>query len=246
MAPAATRACGERLRAVRGPRLKAGEAALGFLASADGAIYALRRALYRDLARLRGQRPPAIRSRSAWPAIAAASTPTRWTGGAALRGTAARSSAATCGSALRALISYAGGSPRWCGRGAGARSGCSSRTGRCAGRPRPVWPWRSSPTCSWSAPGPCTRQRSSRRACSTRWPPPASWPSAWAAGSGPLALPYYFCTVSAAGVAGLARAARGGRRGRLGAGGPGAAGARRMTTGDRGRPRPPPAACAPH
>jgi hypothetical protein len=27
---------------------------------------------------------------------------------------------------------------------------------------------------------------------------------------GPLALPYYFCTVSAAGVAGLARAARGG------------------------------------
>src|SRR5439155_1398421 len=30
--------------------LKAGEAGLGFLASADGAIYALRRALYRDLA----------------------------------------------------------------------------------------------------------------------------------------------------------------------------------------------------
>jgi len=27
---------------------------------------------------------------------------------------------------------------------------------------------------------------------------------------GPLALPYYFCTVSAAGVVGLARAARGG------------------------------------
>jgi len=188
--------------------LKAGEAALGFLASADGAIYALRRPLYRDLAAsevndlLHPIQACLAGYRCRFDAGAQTVEPPSKDGGQEFR------------RHVRIIAQGAHLLRRWLPVLVRAR------------RWRAVWMLVSHRALRWTT-APCLAVALVANVLLFATGPvyaatlvaQAAFYALAAAGFvaerlgrrlGPLALPYYFCTVSAAGVAGLARAARGG------------------------------------
>ena len=188
--------------------VKAGESGLGFLASADGAIYAMRRSLYRDL--LASEVNDLLHPiqvcldgyECRFEAGAVTVEPPSNGGGQEFRRHARiiAQGAQLLGRWLPALVH----ARRW----------------------RAIWMLISHRILRWTtAPSLCTALVSN--ALLVRHGPvyaallatQAAFYSLAAAGFaaerfgrrlGPFAVPYYFCTVSAAGMAGLARAARGG------------------------------------
>jgi len=188
--------------------LKAGEAALGFVASADGAIYALRRSLYRDLAPsevndlLHPIQASLAGYRCRFDADAVTVEPPSRGGGQEFR------------RHTRIVAQGAHLLRRWLPTLVRAR------------RWRAVWMLVSHRALRWTT-APCLAAALIANVCLLGAGPvytatllaQGAFYALAAAGFaaerfgrrlGPLALPYYFCTVSAAGVAGLARAARGG------------------------------------
>ena len=188
--------------------LKAGEAALGFLASADGAIYALRRALYHDLAAsevndlLHPIQAFLAGYRCRFDADAQTVEPPSASGGQEFR------------RHVRIIAQGAHLLRRWLPALVKAR------------RWRAIWMLVSHRALRW-ATAPCLAAAlvanvlllgaggvytATLAAQGVFYALAAAGFAAERLGRrlGPLALPYYFCTVSAAGVAGLARAARGG------------------------------------
>jgi len=188
--------------------LKAGEAALGFLASADGAIYALRRSLYRDLAPsevndlLHPIQTSLAGYRCRFDADAVTVEPPSRGGGQEFRRHA------------RIIAQGAHLLRRWLPALVRAR------------RWRAVWMLVSHRALRWTS-APCLAAALIANVALLGAGPvytatllaQGAFYALAAAGFaaerfgrrlGPLALPYYFCTVSVAGVAGLARAARGG------------------------------------
>ena len=188
--------------------LKAGEAGLGFLASADGAIYALRRSLYRDLAAsevndlLHPIQVCLAGYRCRFDADAVTVEPPSRDGGQEFR------------RHVRIIAQGAHLLRRWLPALVRAR------------RWRAVWMLVSHRALRWTT-APCLAVALVANVLLIGAGPVYAatlvaqgvFYALAAAGFvaerlgrrlGPLALPYYFCTVSAAGVVGLARAARGG------------------------------------
>jgi glycosyltransferase involved in cell wall biosynthesis len=188
--------------------LKAGEAALGFLAAADGAIYALRRELYADLAASQVndllhpiQACLAGRECRFDPAAVTVEPPSR-DGGQEFR------------RHVRIVAQGAHLLRHWLPALVRAR------------RWRAVWMLVSHRALRWTtapalvaALAACTALAATHPVYAAALAAQGAFYALAAAGFaaerlgrrlGPLALPYFFCTVSAAGVAGLARAARGG------------------------------------
>jgi GT2 family glycosyltransferase len=186
--------------------LKAGEAGLGFLASADGAIYALRRALYRDLAAsevndlLHPIQACLAGYRCRFDPGAVTVEPPSASGGQEFR------------RHVRIIAQGAHLLRRWLPALVRAR------------RWRAIWMLVSHRALRWTT-APCLAVAlvanvlllGTARVYVATLIAQAAFYGLAAAGLvaeqlgcrlGPLAVPYYFCTVSAAGVAGLARAAR--------------------------------------
>ena len=188
--------------------IKTGEAALDFVASADGAIYALRRGLYRDLA--------ASEVNDLLHPIQAclAGYRCRFDGGAYTVEPPSTDGGQEFRRHVRIIAQGAHLLNRWLPALARAR------------RWRAIWMLLSHRALRWVT-APCLAAALvanvpllgvgpvygvTLAAQGTFYALAAAGFAAERLGRrlGPLALPYYFCTVSAAGVAGLARAARGG------------------------------------
>ena len=188
--------------------IKAGESALGFLASADGAIYALRRSLYRDLA--------ASEVNDLLHPIQAclAGYRSRFDAGAVTVEPPSTSASQEFRRHVRIIAQGAHLLRRWLPALIRARQW------------RAIWMLISHRALRWTT-APCLALALASNVALLAAGPvytatligQAAFYALAAAGFaadrlgrrlGPLALPYYFCTVSAAGVAGLARAARGG------------------------------------
>jgi GT2 family glycosyltransferase len=188
--------------------LKAGEAALGFLAAADGAIYALRRSLYRELA--------ASEVNDLLHPIQAclAGYRCRFVPDAVTEEPPSKDSGQEFRRHVRIIAQGAHLLGRWLPALVRAR------------RWRAIWMLLSHRALRWTT-APCLAAAlvinvlllGAGAVYAVTLVAQAGFYALAAAGFaaerlgrrlGPLALPYYFCTVSAAGVAGLGRAARGG------------------------------------